>query len=79
MDIRDYEGAWPNTGLDMHDTIMHTCVCGSNLWRVVVSFDNYEIATYATDMECLECGTRAKAPTPIDHPEYDPNGDSLAF
>lgn len=77
MDIRDYEGAWPGMGVDMSDTIMHTCVCGSNLWHLVVSFDNYEIATYATDMECLECGTRAKAPTPIDKPGYKP--ESLAF
>lgn len=77
MRITDYKGAWPNTGLDMSDTVMHTCVCGSNLWRVVVSFEDYEIATYALDMECLECGTVAKAPTPIDNPEYKP--DSLAF
>lgn len=70
MNIHDYKGAWPDTGLDLSDTIVHVCPCGSNLWQVVVSFDNYEIATYSTDMQCLECGTRAKAPTPIDHPEY---------
>lgn len=72
MNIQDYDGAWPNTGLDMSDTIMHTCVCGSTLWKVIVSFDNYEISSYALDMECLECNSRAKAPTPIDHPEYTP-------
>lgn len=70
MSILDYDGAWPGTGLDMSGTIMHTCVCGSDLWHLVVSFDNYEIATYSLDMTCLECGTIATAPTPIDHPDY---------
>ena len=77
MNVLDYKGAWPNTGLDLSDTITHVCTCGSNLWHIVVSFDDYEIATYSTDMECLECGTRAKAPTPIDKPGYKP--ESLAF
>lgn len=77
MNIHDYAGAWPETGLDMRDTVLHVCSCGGNLWKVVVTFDDYEIATYSTDMECLECGTRAKAPTPIDKPGYKP--DSLAF
>lgn len=77
MDIRDYKGAWPGTGLDMSEQILHECVCGSNMWRLIVTFDDYEIASYALDMECFECGTRAKAPTPIDKPGYTP--ESLAF
>jgi len=55
---------------DFSDTIMHECICGSDLWKVIVHFENYEIATYMLDMECVYCGTRAKAPTPIDHPNY---------
>ena len=77
MNIQDYKGQWPGHGYDFSDTIMHECICGSTLWRVIVSFDDYEISAYATDMECLECGTRAKAPTPIDKPGYKP--ESLAF
>lgn len=76
-DIRDHRGNWPGTGVDMGDTIMHTCLCGSDMWRLIVSFDDFEIASYSTDMECVECETRAKAPTPIDKPGYKP--DSLAF
>lgn len=72
MNILDYQGAWPGTGMDFSDTILHICVCGSNLWNIVVSFEDYEIATYSLDMECLECGTRAKAPTLIDSPDYVP-------
>jgi hypothetical protein len=49
---------------------MHECICGSDLWKVIVHFEDYEIATYMLDMECVYCGTRAKAPTPIDHPDY---------
>lgn len=66
MSILDYTGAWPGTGMDLSDTIMHVCPCGSTLWKIVVSFEDYEISAYMLDMECLECGTRAKAPTPLD-------------
>lgn len=70
-DIRDYTGE--HTGaVDFGDTIMHECFCGSNLWQIVVSFEDYEIASYSLDMECLECHSRAKAPTPIDKPGYKP-------
>ena len=62
----DYKNAF-----DLSDTIMHTCVCGSNMWRVIVMFEDYEISSYFLDMECFSCGTRAKAPTPIDKEGYD--------
>ena len=41
------------------------------MWRVVVEFEDYEISGYMLDMECLECGSLAIAPTPIDSPEED--------
>jgi hypothetical protein len=66
--ILDYEGSWPGTGMDLSDQVLHVCVCGSNMWKLVVTFSDYEIASYSLDMECLECGTRAKAPTPLDAP-----------
>ena len=53
---------------DLSDIVMHECICGSNLWRVICAFENYEIATYFEDMECVMCGTRAQAPTPLDAP-----------
>lgn len=68
MDIRDFEGT--GQSMDLSDTIVHVCPCGSHLFKIVASFDNYEIATYSTDGECLECGTRVKVPTPIDNPDY---------
>lgn len=57
--------------MDLSDTIMHTCVCGSDMWKVIVTFEDYEISTYFLDMECFSCGTRAKAPTPIDREDYN--------
>jgi hypothetical protein len=65
VDIRDYRPASP--GMDLSDTITRICPCGSNLFRTVVSFDeDYEIALYFLEGECLECGTRVKLPTPLD-------------
>ena len=52
--------------MDMRGTPSHICVCGSDLWRVIVMFDDFEIGTYFLDMECFSCGTRATAPTPED-------------
>lgn len=52
------------------DTITETCICGSNLWKIVVSFDDYEIAMYTLTMYCYNCNARAIAPTPLDRPDY---------
>lgn len=70
MNVLDYrhEGSSP---FDLSGIITHICPCGSDLWRVIVSFSDYEIASYMLDMECFYCGTRAQAPTPIDNPEYE--------
>lgn len=42
--------------------------CGSNLWLLKVSFDDYVIAQYLLDMECAICGSFATAPCPLDRP-----------
>lgn len=51
------------------DAIMHQCVCGSEEWLVLCSFDDYEISTYSLKMLCGDCGARASTPTPADRPE----------
>lgn len=65
MDIRDYR---PEDGraIDLENTVTSVCVCGSNMWWAVVSFEDGELSSYFLDIQCFECGTRAKAPTPID-------------
>jgi hypothetical protein len=52
--------------MDLRGTPTHECVCGSDLWNIRASFDNYEIATYFLEMECVLCGSLATAPTPLD-------------
>jgi hypothetical protein len=32
-------------------------------------FEDYEISMYMLEMECVLCGTKATAPTPVDMPE----------
>jgi hypothetical protein len=59
-----YEGA-----ADFRPQITHECVCGCRHFRIVATFDEYEISSYFLDMECVNCGSRYYAPTPIDGPE----------
>lgn len=52
--------------MDLRGTPTHECICGSSIWNVQVTFDDYEIATYLLEMQCVECGSLATAPTPLD-------------
>jgi len=54
------------SGMDLRGTPTHECICGSQVFYIRAVFDNYEIATYFLDMECVECGNLATAPTPLD-------------
>lgn len=71
MSVLDFEPDSCLPSFDLSGIIMHECICGSDMWKLIVSFKDYEIASYMLDMECINCGTRAKAPTPIDHPDYE--------
>lgn len=52
--------------LDLRGTPTHECICGSNIWSVRAIFQDFEISSYFLDMQCMECGTLATAPTPLD-------------
>lgn len=52
--------------LDLRGTPTHECVCGSSVFNLPVVFDNYEIANYFLDMQCIKCGSIYTAPTPLD-------------
>lgn len=71
--IRDWRP--DSMGIDQSDMPpTRVCACGSELFRTVVSFDeDYEIASYALDAECLECGAPVKIVCPLDLTEksYD--------
>jgi hypothetical protein len=57
--------------MDLRGTPTEVCVCGSELWYLKAMFQDKEIALYMLDMECVECGSLATAPTPIDTDPLD--------
>jgi hypothetical protein len=63
--VRVAEEAEANA-LDLRGTPTHECICGSNIWSVRAIFQDFEISSYFLDMQCMECGTLATAPTPLD-------------
>ena len=52
--------------MDLRGTPTHECVCGSAVWNLKVTFEDYEIGTYFLDMQCDQCGSLATAPTLLD-------------
>jgi hypothetical protein len=60
-----------DNSIDLRGTPTHLCPCGSNIWNLKVIFDDFEIATYFLDMECVNCGSVATAPTPVDREETE--------
>ena len=71
MEEKNILEASPNyeNAIDFRPQIAHECVCGSRIFRIIASFEDYEISAYFLDMECLNCGSRYYAPTPIDAPD----------
>jgi len=55
-----------DNSMDIRGTPTHVCPCGSNIWSLKAIFEDFEIATYFLDMECVSCGSVATAPTPVD-------------
>lgn len=51
--------------------VTHICPCGEDTWKILVSFEEYEIASYSLDMYCISCGNKAIAPTILDDPNYE--------
>ena len=49
----------------------HACSCGCTVFSTFVQFENYEIAWYALDVQCANCGNLLKAPCPIDNPSAE--------
>ncbi len=64
LDLRDYGPL----GQDCRGH--HTCLCGSDMFLAVVSFNDYEIGSYMTEGRCVECGAKVILPTKIDDPDY---------
>lgn len=52
--------------MDLRGTPTHECICGSKVFNLPVAFEDFEIATYFLEMQCVECGSIYTAPTPLD-------------
>jgi hypothetical protein len=47
----------------------HECLnCGSDTFKILVKFEDYEIAWYTTSGYCAACGAEVTVPTPLDNP-----------
>lgn len=59
------------SAMDLRGTPTHVCICGSNQFFIRATFENYEISSYFLDMQCVNCGSLATAPTPVDREEME--------
>ena len=57
-------------GADLRDFgPLHVCSCGSQVFNVMASFEDYELVWYALDATCFSCGALVIAPCPVDNPD----------
>lgn len=57
--------------MDLRGTPTHACPCGCIDFYIQARFDDYELAMYYLDMQCVECGSLLTAPTPLDRQELE--------
>lgn len=61
----------PNS-IDQSGIVTHTCFnCGSNIFKIRVTFDDYEIGLMWPDGECVMCHSTVSVPVPWQHPNWD--------
>jgi hypothetical protein len=59
------------SGADLRDFgPIHVCTCGSQVFNVMASFEDYELVWYALDAECVSCGNLVVVPCPPDSPDF---------
>jgi len=57
----------PKFGSDLRSLgPIHACPCGSIVFNVMASFDNYEMVWYFLDATCVNCGNLVLVPCPVD-------------
>jgi hypothetical protein len=53
--------------IDARGIVTHECpLCGSNVFRVGVVFEDFDVALWQLDGECAECGALVTVPCPAD-------------
>lgn len=56
--------------LDARGIPTHICPnCFHNMFRLVVTFDDYVIGSYETTGQCVNCDALVTVPTELDRPE----------
>jgi hypothetical protein len=45
---------------------IHVCPCGSQVFNVMASFEDYELSWYFLDATCTNCGNLVVVPCPVD-------------
>jgi hypothetical protein len=64
------------TGADLRDLgPVHVCPCGSQVFNVAASFDDYELVWYFLDATCFSCGNLVRVPCEPDRYEAQPLSD----
>jgi len=48
---------------------VHVCPCGSQVFSVMASFEDYELVWYFLDATCVNCGNIVTVPCPVDKDE----------
>ena len=48
---------------------VHVCSCGSQVFNVMASFDDFELVWYFLDATCVNCGNLVRVPCPVDRDE----------
>lgn len=62
----------PTPQIDTRGVPTHECfTCGGRLFRIVASFEDYDIALWGLDGECASCGAPATVPCPVDDPFHN--------
>ena len=57
-------------GSDLRDLgPIHVCPCGSQVFNVMASFEDYELVWYFLDATCVNCGNIVLVPCPVDKDE----------
>lgn len=61
------------TEIDPRGIPASECInCGSNVFNIIASFNNYQMEMYWLEGTCYMCDTPLTIPTPCDHPNWNP-------
>ena len=65
------EESFEELGIDTRGIPTHECLnCGSTQFKILASFENYELVWYTLQGYCYGCGAPVTVPCPVDDPEY---------